>query len=239
MKHKKPAQRIEEAQTYGFRHPQTGRLIRLDIESNSGRDSCGEETCRLTTVEADGVFEVETLKEIAVVMQHDVKWYNSSRDRPMWNGLDPKQFEIVGIKRTLVYDGPEGADPIEEKRTVEPRPFPGYVGGERLRGRRLPAPLIRRYFETDLTSDEIAWAEAALVAFDERPDPADMVGRFMSPGQSYGNTGIVEALVDLPEDYLLEGTAVTRVDEGKCVMLALLNLGDVPFDMRPSSAPKP
>lgn len=231
--------KIEIFETLGFRDKATGRIVRLHTESNSGRGSfCGEETCRLSLDPQYPFFELKTMKDIASVLKYDENWYNSSKDRPMWDGQDPKNFEIISLKRTETYDGPDGSDPIEEKLTIESAPFPGYIEGEALKARRLPSALIRRYFDANLSADEVAWSEVSLIAFDERPDADDVRGKFISPS-SMGNTGIVEALVELPEDYLVEGAAKSRLEEGKVVMIALVNLSDYRFDLSNASAPRP
>lgn len=230
----KKIQRTEESVTFALRHRVSGKIVRLEVESNYDRDDCGAETCRLSLTTDGPTFEVETLRDIAVVMQRDERWYNSSRTRPMWNGLDFKLLDVVSIHRSKTFDGPLGSDPIEQRQTIQVHPFPGFVGGTRLKSRRLPSPLVRRYFDAELSRDEMAWSEAVLVAFDQRPDPAAIVGQFLAPRVSFDNTGIVEAIVDMPEDYPIDGQAVDHLKAGGHLMIALVNLGPERFDLRPT-----
>jgi hypothetical protein len=234
--------RTEETVTYALRHRPSGKIVKLQVESNFGRDDCGEETCRLT-LDTDGPnFEVNALREIAVVMQCNEQWYNSSRSRPMWNGLDFKQIEVVRIRRCRTFDGPVGSDPIEERQTIQAHPFPGFVDGTRLKTRRLPSPLVRRYFDADLSSGDLDRSEVAIVSFEQRPDPADLIGQYLGPGAGFDNTGIVEAVADLPEGYLIDSRVTERLNAGEHLMIALINFGEDRLDLRPTfegASPQP
>lgn len=230
MKKEKPQIRTEEVITYAFRERETGVIVRLDIESNRGGDCCGEETCRLSLDTCLDIFEVKSMKDLAVVMKTNEQWYNSSRTTPMWNGFRPETFDVVRIKHKQVYDSTHG-DPIEDTKMIEPVAFPGFADCERLRSRDLPMPLIRRYFGINLTSEQYNEVEFALVSFDDAPNSEDVIGRYLTPGNTMGNTGIIEAIIDLPEGYLVDETALEREKEGKYLMVALLNCGDHQFDL--------
>jgi len=233
--------RVEETKTYAFRDPETGVIVRLAISSNDGGDCCGEETCRLSlNSNLDDIFEVKSLRDIAIVMKNNEQWYNSSRTRPMWNGLNPAELELVCIKRKKVFSSPHG-DSIEETKLIETVEFPGFADCERLGARSLPAPLIRRYFGVSISPEALYDVEFALVCFDQPPVSDDVIGRFATPGRSLGNTGIIEMIIDLPDGYLIKGTALDREKEGKHLMVALLNIGDKPLNLErvPQSVPQP
>lgn len=228
--------RSETITTYSLRDRASGRLARMEIEDNYalGRQECGEETCLLTLEDGYPFFEVKDLRKIIALRSENVGWYNSSRERPRWNDLDPRKMDVVAIERTLVYDGPEDSDPVEERKTVQSHAVPEFCDGVRLSSRRLPAPLIRRYFDVSLTPEQLASSDFVLVSFDSRPNPEDVIGLLLDPGHTFSDTGVIEAIVDLPEDSPISDRGSDHMENGKHIMLALLNTGTERFDLEPS-----
>lgn len=120
--------------TYCLRHLPTGRFVRMTVEPNGPQEEfCGAETCALTVKEAhlaEQRFEAASLYDLLPVMAHDQQWYNSSRERPMWNGLSMADCIPVVIERSFEYDA-LGGDPVAtSERAIAlrlPKNFEGKV----------------------------------------------------------------------------------------------------------------
>lgn len=115
---------------YGLRHKGTGKMARLIEEETDGNGYSNEYKYRLYDGEERGScfhdFEVEKPEQAALALVIDTPWYNSTKIRPSWDGLDMSEYEVVEVTRissveTKPCDVPipvTFARAVEERRTM-------------------------------------------------------------------------------------------------------------------------
>jgi len=217
--------RNETETTYGLRHVPTGRVVRIAVESNGDRRDCGPETCTLSIDRRHPRFEVEHMRTLVPVLCRSENWYNTSRERPGWGNLHPRDLEVVQFMRTLQWAEGAGssADPVYETQTVLKAPFPGFAKAVRFPARRLPDPLFRSYFGVEMDRDDRLWTEVAPIHFEDGQSPEGAVGLFVDGGRNH-NSGLIVAVAELPEDYPVDGYAKAMLEETGRLHLAIIDL---------------
>jgi len=211
--------------TYGLRHVPTGRIVRIGIEHNGGHQFSGEETCTLSLEGRHPRFEVGHMRALLPVLCKNENWYNTSRERPGWGKVDPKELEVVQFTRTLQWEegAKASADPVHETRTVLKAPFPGFARATRFSPRRIPDSLLGRYFGIEMEEDDRLWSEVAPIYFEEGQSPEDAVGMFVNGGRNQ-NSGLIVAVAELPDDYPLDGWAKAMQEEGGRLHIAIIDV---------------
>ena len=200
--------RTETKISYGFRDRRDGKFMMLDIEGNEGRDFCGSETVRFTTDpwRNDATrYEVDDPFELIRALREDPHWYNSTRERPSWNGVQPEHLLPVRYEVELDYDREDG-DPVARRERALLQPLPARFEGPAYHTRgtdQTPGALLNRLFgdawtEIRKTQDgeNPVWADLAVVDTDEYPIEIGMTLR-----GSRDNTGQVEAVIEMPESW--------------------------------------
>lgn len=202
--------RTETKITYGFRDPKSARFIKLEIESNEGRDMCGAETVRFSTNPWDKDaprYEVEDLRDLMATFSEDPHWFNSSRERPSWNGFNPASLLPAQYEAVLQFDSDlPGADPVSATHSALfmelPRRFEGPV--HMTRDGTPEGVLLRAFGEAyaalertvSAGGDDAIWSEVMLVDTSEAEAEA---GMFLTTGNR--NTGQIDAIVPVPEGW--------------------------------------
>lgn len=198
---------------YALRHLRTGVFARLHTESNIGKDFCGEETCSLTIRDYEldlPRFEVDSLYKLLSVTSRDEQWYNTSRDRPCWNGLKMDEFELVAIETALEFDD-LGGDPVSRRERTFALTLPPRYSGVAYRTQQPSKPeKLVELFGPAGDLDEDAWPVVAIVKPDAGEDIQGMLFNEFDVGR-----GIVTATIPLPARWPIDpGRPIDRKDPG-------------------------
>lgn len=203
--------RTETKITYGLRDPKSGKFLRLEIEENTGREFCGEETVRLSinpwTSDAP-LFEVQEVGDLLRMFSEGPAWFNSSRSRPTWGGFQPAKLLPTRYETTLTYDR-EGkdADPVATVNSASFIELPPHFHGSVHRTRdKTPAIVLQRAFgESYAVIARSAGAEDYTQTIYAETVLIDIDGHVAEPGMMLvtpnGNTGQIDAIVPVPEGW--------------------------------------
>jgi hypothetical protein len=113
---------------YGLRHKSTGQMVCVLEEETDGHGFSNEYQYRL--VEGGGgsftEFQTDTPDKAALVLVVDTPWYNSTKFRPSWGGVDVAEYEVVEVTRVSTVDikpcdvpiPVTFARPLEERKTM-------------------------------------------------------------------------------------------------------------------------
>lgn len=203
--------RTETKITYGLRDPKSGKFLRLEIEDNTGKDFCGEETVRLSVDpwnDAAPRFEVEDVGDLLRMSSEDPAWFNSSRTRPAWGRFEPAKLLPTRYETTLTYDRDgEDADPVAAVSSALFIELPVRFHGSVHRTRdKTPANVLQRAFgEAYAVIASSAGAEDYTQTIYAETVLIDTAGQAAEPGMMMvtpnGNTGQIDAIVPVPEGW--------------------------------------
>jgi hypothetical protein len=115
---------------YSLRNKFTGKLVGIIEEETDGNGYSNEYKYRLYDGDMrEGSFmdfQVDSPEKAALVLVINTPWYNSTKIRPSWDGLDMKQYEVVEVKRVSsveitpcnVPTPVEFGKPVDERKTL-------------------------------------------------------------------------------------------------------------------------
>lgn len=89
-----------EEELYALHHIKKGTLLRIEIESNKGRDFCGPQTVRLNNhgFEDQPVWYIDELYNAEYVRQNSTEWYNSNERCPD-HPFEADELQVIKVKR--------------------------------------------------------------------------------------------------------------------------------------------
>lgn len=187
---------------YGFRHSETGALVRLSTEVNGPNSyACGETRTALSGNTKNPIFELDDPRQAAIVLATDVPWYNSGPDSPSWG-----DFEGMGPLVPVRFDTVETfdaryADPVEITRSTAETVLPRTIVVDKLSSsRRAVSVFSRRYFGT-LPPDGTDHVEMAAFSVPSTLSCEDLPGAVLMRAGERMPIGTVLDVADLPEDY--------------------------------------
>lgn len=229
--------RTETKTTYGLRDRSTGKFLLLDIVDNNEGDAAGAESVRLTLETWGGQaprYEVADMMDLIRTLKENRQWYESSRQRPSWNGFGPDRVIPAVIETELDFDT-AGGDPIATRTRINTLQFPPrYQGTVGRMSRDVPEDILLRTFgeayTTLLATQSGNWEDAVYL---------DTVTVDLSEGPKVGmvvetpdrSTGQIEAIAEMPSDWPDHHIDLSNPD----LRVALIRLNR----MRPYEAPRP
>lgn len=191
--------RNEFQTSYGLRDLKSGKVLQLNVESNKGRDFCGEESVTLTTDGYSDVrFETETFYGLLTVMRRSEEWYNSSRERPMWGSVKMEDCAPVAFVREYGYDD-LGGDPVYTAERVARLRVPTFFAGKVLPTRQpKSAKELVALFGPAGNVDDDAWPVVSLVKLDGAELECGMLI------EDKRGKGIVTSIIPVPANWKMD-----------------------------------
>lgn len=204
--------------TFGLRDRESGRFLRVECQSNTGKDFCGDETCTFSDYEGDPRFECESLARLISVMASDVDWFNSERTRPCHGKFRMEDFEPWAFVHEEVHDE-IGGDPVEVRQHASRLKLPAFVQGEAMNSVQPEQTILERAFGATADLAEDAWPFVTIL----RPEGPIEEGMIVA-NHMYG-FGIVVAEAAVPADWPIDpGRPFDRKDPAFRLVLARADL---------------
>jgi hypothetical protein len=94
--------KVSEERLYGLRHIESGNLLRVEIQSNDGRNFCGDSRAELDHNDWNEhhLYTTDEMYKAEYVRNFSTPWYNSSEETPQ-HDYEPEELQVVEIHRII------------------------------------------------------------------------------------------------------------------------------------------